>query len=307
MKFLKYIFSRILPRKKKINERFGKPRKSLEINKDFYSIKNSGVSQICLISQYRLSYQLQPTHKINLNETGFSLFSQHEEDGLLLFIFSLIGVTNKKSIELCSGNGIECNTANLIINHKWIGLLIDAEEENIETAKEFYNTLPTTKIWPPTIVKEWINIDNINSIITSNGFAGEVDLLSLDIDGIDYWLWKAIVCISPRVVILEINHLWGPFKSVSVPYSDDFKAEFTEHGSDYAGASIAAFIKLANQKGYRLVGANSIVTNAIFIRKDIEHDWLLEVQPETLFTHPRAHFGMIVRYEKIKDKEWINI
>lgn len=244
---------------------------------------------------------------LTFKDVGFRVHSQHEEDGIILFIFSLIGTTNKRCVEICAGDGIECNTANLIINHRWIGLLCDGNERNIEEAKKYYSTHPDTKNWPPMIVKEWITKGNVNQIIERHGFSGEIDLLSLDIDGVDYWLWKEISCISPRVVILEFNHLWGPDVSVTVPYRDDFVAEFTQYGSDYAGGSLKAFVKLSEEKGYRLVGTNAIATNAFFVRNDILCDWLPEIDPSTCFGHPRAQFGMIHRLPGVKSKEWVGV
>lgn len=148
---------------------------------------------------------------------------------------------------------------------------------------------------------------NVNGLISGNGFVGDIDLLSIDVDGVDYWLWDAIDSISPRVVVTEINHLWGPERSVTVPYRDDFVGGFTEHGSDYAGASLAAFVKLGRRKGYRLVGTNSFATNAFFLRNDIGCAWLPEVEPRTCFDHPRARFGIEVRHAKIRDREWQDV
>lgn len=264
---------------------------------------NTVVEQKTLSASYRHQY-LSNLVPLSFNDVGFRLHSQHEEDGILLYIYSLIGTTNKKSVEICAGNGIECNTANLIINHRWIGLLCDGKEENIKEAKQFYTANPDTKYWPPTIKKEWITKGNVNTIIEQNNFNGEIDLLSLDIDGIDYWLWKEISVISPRVVVLEFNHLWGPETSVTVPYKDDFIAEHTKLGCFYFGASLQAFVKLGREKGYRLVGSNAIATNAFFIRNDIECSWLPEVEANSCFDHPRAQFGMEHKLPHVENKEW---
>jgi hypothetical protein len=128
--------------------------------------------------------------------------------------------------------------------------------------------------------------------------------LSIDIDGIDWWLWRALDNVRPRVVITEFNHLWGPEASVTVPYDPKFKAVFTEHGSDYAGASLSAFVKLARTKGYRLVGTNRISTNALFVRTDLVHPFLPEVEPDACFSHPRAAFGQRVRLPKVQAMPW---
>jgi len=270
------------------------------------SPSTSAVSQKSLGFLYRQLYA-QKSPPLSFSEVGFRVQSQQEEDGILLFIFSLIGTTNKRCVEICAGDGIECNTANLIINHGWIGLLCDGNGTNIERARRFYTTHPDTRTWPPAIVKEWLTRSNVNSVIMDHGFQGDIDLLSVDVDGIDYWLWKEISCISPRVVVLEFNHLWGPDIAVTVPYSDDFVAEFTRYGSDYAGASLNAFVKLSSEKGYRLVGTNAIGTNAFFVRNDLSCDWLPEADRSTCFTHPRAQFGMQHRLPGVKNREWLKV
>ena len=273
-------------------------------NVNFFPIQ--AIEQKVLSVLYKQNYDSKSL-PLSFKDAGFRVHSQNEEDGILLLIFSLIGTTNKKCVEICAGNGIECNTANLIINHRWIGLLCDGSETNVQKAKQFYSTNQDTKYWPPTIVKEWITKGNVNKVIQENGFAGEIDLLSLDIDGIDYWLWEEISSASPRVVVLEFNHLWGPNASMTVPYRDDFEAEFTQYGSDYAGASLKAFVKLNRKKDYRLVGTNAIATNAFFVRNDILCDWLPEIDASTCFDHPRAQFGMKHRMPGVKNKEWVEV
>jgi hypothetical protein len=113
--------------------------------------------------------------------------------------------------------------------------------------------------------------------------------------------------VRPRVVILEYNHLLGPDLSLSVPYRDDFVAEFSKYGSDYAGASLSAFVKLGRLKGYRFVGTNTIGTNAFFLRYDVASHLIPEAIPADAFKHPRAQFGMHVRYQHIKSKEWVDV
>jgi hypothetical protein len=269
-------------------------------------VETSPIDQKVLSAAYKQAYHSKCA-PFTFTDVGFRVHSQHEEDGILLFIFSLIGTTNKKCIEICAGDGIECNAANLILNHRWIGLLVDGQEANITKATQFYSTHPDAKYWPPTIKKAWITRDTADPLIRENGFAGEIDLLSLDIDGIDYWLWERISSIQPRVVVLEFNHLWGPDAAVTVPYKDDFVAEFTQYGSDYAGASLPAFVKLGKKKGYRLVGTNAIATNAFFIRNDIPCDWLPEIETSACFHHPRAQFGMKHRLPNVKDKAWVEV
>lgn len=267
--------------------------------------KDDVMGQKLLLERYRSeSGSLQ---RRSFRDVGFGVYSQHDEDGILLNIFGLIGMNTCRSVEICAGDGIECNTANLLLNHRWTGLLVDGNAENVRRARDFYRTRPETRHWPPDIVHAWITRENINEVILSAGYSGEIELLSLDVDGVDYWIWEALSVVHPRVVVLEYNHLLGPNVSLSVPYRPDFVAEFTKYGSDYAGASLQAFIGSGRRKGYRFVGANAIGTNAFFVRNEISPTLLPEADPLVAFNHPRAKFGMSVRYQAIKDKEWVKV
>jgi len=271
-----------------------------------HTIKPNQVEQVMLSVKYKELYN-SGFPKFEFKDIGFQIYSQCEEDGILLYIFSIIGTTNKKCVEICLGDVLESNTTNLILNHRWVGLLFDGSSENIKKSNNFYKNNQNTYLWPPKSICKWITKGNINSIILENDFHGEIDFLSIDIDGNDYWIWKEISCISPRVVIVEYNHLWAYEKSVTVPYADNFKAEFSEYGSDYAGASLMAFIKLAKEKGYLYIGSNEISTNAFFLRNDIQNKWLPARDPSAFFSHPRAVFGMTKRFDSIKEKPWENV
>ncbi len=241
------------------------------------------------------------------DDVEFRSFSQNGEDGILLYIFSLIGTTNKKCAEICAGTGIECNTANLIINHGWIGLLFDGDEKNVETGTHYYSQCPDTFSWPPVFKHAWINKDNINNLLKENGFSGPIDLLSLDLDGVDWWIWQAIDAIEPRVVVLEYNNLLGFDKSVTVPYSDNFISEPTPFGRDYAGASLSAFVKLGREKGYRLVGVQRLGFNAFFIKNQIGQDIFPEISASECFSHPFSKYAKDERSKNIQNKEWIEV
>jgi hypothetical protein len=241
--------------------------------------------QLLLRQQYReLLYNHLPLPE--LADTEFRSFSQNGEDGILLYIFTILGTTNKRAVEICAGDGTECNSANLIINHGWSGLLFDGDEQNISRGKDFYSKCQDTFSTPPTLVASWITADNINSLIVDHGFAGDIDLLSLDIDGMDYWIWRSIHCISPRVVILEFNPVWGPNRAVSVPYQADFRIDW-DRRPYYTGASLSAFVKLGKEKGYRFVGAQRLGFNALFVSSSVGEDLLPEISATQCFErHP---------------------
>ena len=250
--------------------------------------------QVLLVQQYkdlvRRSIKPLPT----FDEVGFRCHSQYEEDGILLYIFALIGTTNKIAVEMCAGHGIVCNTTNLIVNHGWQGLLFDGSSQNVETGRQFFSQHPDTRLWPPQFVNAWITAENVNSIVQKEGISGKIDLLSLDMDGMDYWIWKALDCIEPRVVVCEAHNVIGPDKAITVPYDPNFKIQIP----DYCGASLAAMNKLAAQKGYRLVGAHRYGFNAFFVRNGIGEDLFPPAPVATCFMHPRCttrHEGEVAK------------
>ncbi|WP_149112721.1 hypothetical protein [Limnoglobus roseus] len=223
------------------------------------------------------------------DEVGFRTFSQFDEDGILLYIFSLIGTTNRRAVEACAGVGFECNAANLIVNHGWDGMLIDGSADNCRVSTQFYTSRSDTQISPPKIIHTWIEPDTIDWAITVNGFKGEIDLLTIDLDGIDYWIWKNITSISPRVVVVEYQPWWKadePYTVKNIP--GYWYPNFAETKPAYVGCSLGAYVKLAREKGYRLVGCNRNQLNAFFVRNDIAPDILPEVSAESCLTSRRV-------------------
>ena len=295
---------------------------------DMFVIPRSNkASQILLSMQYKKMLALHlPMPKFD--DVEFRAYSQFGEDGILLYIFSIIGATNKKCVEICGGGGYD-NTANLIINHGWNGLFFEGSESHIERGRKFYARCADTKVWPPKLVQAWVTAENVNSLIAKNGYSGEIDLLSLDMDGMDYWVWKAIECVRPRVVALEYNSVWGPDASVTVPYRPDFIAEnnnvsllqnqarrvtntfagkqLADRVDNYFGASLAAFVKLGKRKGYRLVGCERYGFNAFFVKSGVGEEVLPEVAPSECFTHPYAQYAMNERRQRVMDREWVEI
>lgn len=259
-----------------------------------YSSGTSKGVQILLGLKYReLLDRREPLLK--LEDTEFRVFSQNGEDGILLYIFSLIGHGNKKAVEICAGPGVESNTANLIINHGWHALLFDGDQRNVRIGRSFYARSRDTFFCPPTFRHAWIDTANVNALISGSGFEGEIDLLSIDMDGVDYWIWKAIECISPRVVILEYNEQLG-FERVTVPYDPKFNR--LKKDIRYWGGSLSAFCSLAKEKGYRLVGCNRQRLNAFFIRNDVGVGLIPEINFECCMGANKEDYPLLVELSK---------
>lgn len=212
----------------------------------------------------------QLSQKETLKANEFKIYSQFGEDGILLYIFSKIGTTDKTFVEIGAGVGQECNSANLSLNFGWNGVMIDGGAINMDCAKSFYDRKLGIQSDKVKTIKAFITAENVNKII-AQFYKGEIDFLSIDIDGIDYWIWQALDIINPRVVVMEHNSCLGKEKSLTVKYSPDFERFKYDKLGLYYGASLAALDKLAVKKGYILIGCESNGANAFFVRKDIAY------------------------------------
>lgn len=269
-------------------------------------LDRSGLSQVTqiLLQQHYKDLAARNVRPLpTFDEVGFRCHSQFEEDGILLYLFALIGTTNKIAVEMCAGDGVECNTANLIVNFGWQGVLFDGDPLSVERGRAFFSGHKDTFLWPPRFSHSWITAENVNELIRNEGVSGEIDLFSLDIDGMDYWVWKALDCIQPRVVICETHNVIGPDSSLTVPYDPNFKIQIP----DYHSASLAAMAKLASQKGYRLVGTHRYGFNAFFIRNGICEDMLPAVSVSACLQHPYSENARKERWPKVKDLNWVKV
>ncbi len=238
-----------------------------------------------------------------LGDTGFRVFSQFDEDGILLYIFAALGAGRKYFVDIGAGDGINSNCANLAVNFGWHGLFIDGKAENIARGEAFYRQHADTWAYPPKFAHAMIERENINEVIGAAGFSGEVDLVSIDIDGNDYWIWDALTVIEPRVVIIE-THIEFGLRSIVVPYDRQYR--YPGRHPDYHGASPVAMAKLAKKKGYRLVGSNLYGFNTVYVKNGIGEDILPGVPVESVLAHPRnAERARL--FEPIKDWEYVQV
>jgi hypothetical protein len=203
----------------------------------------------------------------SLHELEFQVYSQWGDDGIIQYLVNRINVPNKIFVEFGVENYKESNTRFLLINNNWSGLVIDGSAENIEYIR---NDIIS---WAYDIhaVHSFITKENINGIIRdflSKGYESEIGILSIDIDGNDYWIWNEINVVNPVIVILEYNAVFGAEKKWTIPYQADFYRLDVHKSYQYWGASLKAFCQLGESKGYAFIGCNSNGNNAYFIRKD---------------------------------------
>lgn len=200
----------------------------------------------------------------NIQLAEFKVFSQWKDDGIIQFLVDYLNIKTQTFIEFGVENYTEANTRYLLMNNNWSGLIMDGSAANINQVKqeELYWK------YDLTAVNAFITRENINDLISRNGFSGEVGLLHIDIDGNDYWVWKEITCISPIIVIVEYNAVFGKDYPWTVPYKADFYRTAEHYSNLYFGSSLLSLCDLAKEKGYHFIGCNSNGNNAYFVRKD---------------------------------------
>jgi hypothetical protein len=222
------------------------------------------------------SRQCNENLSLGLFNSEFKVFSQWGEDGIIQYLIKNIEIKRKIFVEFGVEDYRECNTRFLLINNNWSGLVIEQDEEcikRIKTDKVYW--LYNLKAVQATVTK-----DNINEILENNGVTGEIGLLSIDIDGNDYWIWKAIDVINPIIVIVEYNHRFGSNLAVTIPYNENFNRQKIHDSKVYYGTSLKALCLLAKEKEYAFVGCSSNGVNAFFIRKDKKPDTIKELTVE---------------------------
>lgn len=222
--------------------------------------------------------QVSTQSKMSLEESEFQVYSQWGEDGIIQHLIDLVSIPQKVFIEFGVENYTQANTRFLLKNNNWSGLVMDGSEENIQYIKRD----PIYWSHNLKVVHAFIDRNNINSLISSNALKGDIGLLSIDIDGNDYWVWDAIDVVSPRIVICEYNSRFGPLAKVTVPYDPSFIRSQAHFSNLYYGASIAALADLGDKKGYVLVGGNRAGNNVFFVRKDVAGG-ISSILPETAF------------------------
>lgn len=200
----------------------------------------------------------------NIQDYEFKVFSQNGEDGIIQFLIQNTEIKNKIFVEFGVETYKEANTKFLLLNNGWSGLIIDGDKDAMEKIAS------SDLHWKYDLksIGNFITKDNINEIIKSAGIEGEIGLLSVDIDGNDYWVFENIDCINPQILIMEYNSMFGDTHKISVPYDENFVRSQKHYSNLYYGASIAALCDIANKKGYDLVGSNSFGNNLFFIRHD---------------------------------------
>ncbi len=214
------------------------------------------------------SRAVRSAHYEWLRDAEFRVFSQFGEDGIIQYLIGKVPIENDLFIEFGVEDYSESNTRFLLCNDNWRGLILDGGTSHIDFIRS--NDLG----WRHDIEARsvFITRDNINRTIADAGISGDIGLLSVDIDGNDYWVLDAIDVVRPRILVTEYNSTFGPDAAVSVPYDPGFVRTKAHYSGLYWGASLPALCLAAERKGLAFVGSNSAGCNAFFVRRDLLGD-----------------------------------
>ena len=228
----------------------------------------------------------------DFRKVGFKVFSQFDEDGIIQYLVHRLPIKSKTFIEFGVENYEESNTRFLLLNDHWQGMVLDARASDIRYIQQ------DRIYWQYDLQAKctWITRENVDALLRSAGFGEDVGLLSIDIDGNDYWIWEAIQSIRPAIVVVEYNSLLG-LRPIAVPYREDFDRADAHYSNLYYGASLGALHHLAQKKGYLLLGSNIWGHNAFFVRADIAGEFrgleLREAYVTSKFRESRDEAGKL--------------
>ena len=215
----------------------------------------------------------------NLKDVEFSVFSQWGDDGIIHWIINNIPIKDKIFLEIGTENYKESNTRFLLIKNNWTGHIIEIDKKHTDNIKK------QSIYWKYdlNVHNRKVTRENINNIIKNINLKN-IGLFSLDIDGIDYWIWREIKKLNPVIFICEFNSVFGNKKKITVPYDKNFNRTKFHYSNLAFGASIQAFIKVSQKKGYEFIGTNSNGVNAYFIKKNNYKFIKSKIKHRTIFT-----------------------
>jgi hypothetical protein len=235
------------------------------------------------VQKQRLRYIFDYYHQsaaagmpVDHKERPLKLFSNLEEDGILLWIMGTLGIRQGYFIDIGSNDCINSNCANLALNFKWNGFFIDCEKRLLNIGKRNYRIFRKNSRDHLKFIQSFVTPETINRLIEGNNNSREIDLISIDIDGNDFAIFQALAVVQPKCFVIENKIEFGRHDIVIPPVKANREA----------GASITAFTRLAAAKGYRLVATNSAGFNCFYLREDLVSNLLPEISLDNIINDP---------------------
>jgi hypothetical protein len=232
-----------------------------------------------------------------LRAAELRVHSQNGEDGILAYLLDRIGPTTREVVEFGIGDGTECCAANLVLTFGWSAHLLEADADDAGAAAAFYAERAGERV---PVDHAAVEPDTVDSLLSQH-VAPVFDVLSLDIDGNDYWVLEALESVRPRVIVVEYNATFGPERSVTIPYTRGFDRYRAHASGFYHGASLTARARLGERKGYVLAGCDSRGANAFLVDAEAAAGVLEPVSPAEAYAplFERAHLTVEEQFGQI--------
>lgn len=243
-----------------------------ETNRKFDELKMNQGIMLAGLNEQRYS--------TNLKDYEFKVFSQWGEDGIIQHLLDVIKIQESTFIEFGVEDFSESNCRFLLMKDNWRGFVIDGSAENISRLKDSYY------YWKHdlTAFDAFITRENINDLLARSGFGEDLGILSIDLDGNDYYILETIQYLRPRILICEYNAVFGPSRKISVPYDAPSVRNKRHYSNLYYGASLSAIAYAAGKRGYSLIGTNSAGNNVFFVRNDLVNEKVEVLSAAEAFT-----------------------
>ncbi len=249
-----------------MNRRWNKLLGNLGVTERVARIQNARLQRatnLAQLQQFRRDLLASPrlADDRRLPKFGYRAYSQSDEDGILHEVFRRIGEGGRTFVELGAGDGLENNTLFLLMQG-WRGLWVEGSARRVAAIKsKLAGVIPGDRL---RVEQHFVTAGNVDSLLSKQSPAQNIDLLSIDLDGNDYYILDSIRSITPRVIVAEYNAKFPPDFGWVMKYNESHQWDST----DYFGASLKALESLLTAKGYSLVGCNLLGTNAFFVRTD---------------------------------------
>ena len=273
------------------------------------------IDNLALLHGKSLSNQQSLIHSNSLVDYEFKVFSEYGDDGIIQFLIKNIKIENETFIEFGVSNFLESNTRFLMMNNNWSGFVMDCSEnyiKDLQSQNWYWRYDLSSKV-------AFVDKENVNDLLKESGFK-KLGILHIDLDGNDYWILESLDLseLSPSILILEYNSVFGCDRAISTPYDKMFDRTKKHHSNLYFGASLPALEYLANLRGYAFIGCNSSGNNAYFVKKELLNDKVRAVSAKegyfySKFRESRNEAGMLSykggsdRANLIKGMEVINV
>ncbi|NVZ72990.1 FkbM family methyltransferase [Pseudomonas costantinii] len=252
-----------------------------------------------------------------LAESGFRAFSQNDEDGILLRLFTHIGCTNRYVVEIgsnCSDSDVgipENLSTNLLVNHGWHGTIFELDATECSKMRYFFARTASTRhyhwthhdstqYYSPGIIQQSISPENINELLIAANPDPEPDLFVIDIDGGDFAVMENLKAIKPRVIVVEFEKRFRERYSVVQRDREQFSRRWQQSGA----ASLTAWTSLLEPKGYRLCAVGTCCFNAFFVREDVAEGKLTTLLPKLAFDEHPVFSVINDNFWLVPDETW---